>query len=263
MEIHLINTGFIEVDGGAMFGATSKSIWEKQYPANDKNLCKLAMHSLLIKMKNKNILIDTGAGNKLSEDLKNDYNLENSNELFFKNLEKQNIKPQDITDVILTHLHFDHCGGSTIKKDRNIVPTFENAIYHISKKQWENALNPNELEKYSFCEDDFLPLKKDGKLNLIEETEKPYYFCSEIEFHFYDGHTIGQIIPIIHSKKMIFAADLIPTFAHLNLYNISAYDLFPLKTFSEKKSLIEEAKEKNYTFIFQHESFSENNFAKV
>ena len=255
MEVHLIYTGSIKVDGGAMFGAIPKSIWHKLYPADAKNLCKLAMYSLLIKTEDRNILIDTGAGDKLSTDLSGDFLLDNSNKVLFESLEKKGTKCEDITDVILTHLHFDHCGGSTTKKGNEILPTFKNAIYHISKKQWENALNPNEWEKYSFYEDDFLPLEKYGKLNLIEDNKKPYYFLPEIELRFYDGHTEGQIVPIIHSERIIFAADLIPTAAHLNLYNISAYDLYPAKTLSEKKTLIEEAKEKKYSIYFQHDIY--------
>jgi glyoxylase-like metal-dependent hydrolase (beta-lactamase superfamily II) len=252
MEIYKIETGNLMIDGGAMFGVVPKSLWEEKYPANEKNLCNLSMRSLLIVTEGRKILIDTGVGNKQDEKFFGYYYL-NGNHSLKGSLKQTGSTPDDITDVILTHLHFDHCGGAVEYNENNeLKPAFKNARYWISSQQWEWANNPNHREKASFLKENFIPIKESGQLEIIDSD---FELVPGIELRLYDGHTEGQIIPFIryNNKTIVYVADLIPTSAHIPLSWICGFDAKPLVSLEEKKEFLEKALEKGYTLFFEHD----------
>lgn len=252
MELYTIETGNFMIDGGAMFGVVPKSLWSKRYPANDNNLCNLSMRSLLILAGERKILIDTGIGDKQDENFFRYYYL-NGNHSLRTSLKKLNISRNDITDVIITHLHFDHCGGA-VEHDENkkLRTTFPNAWYWISKQQWDLAINPNPREKSSFLAENFLPIKDSGQLKLIEKNTR---LADGIVLKLFNGHTHGQIIPFIrhNNKTIVYVADLIPTAAHIPLSWICGFDTRPLAMFDEKKAFLEEAYKNKYILFFEHD----------
>jgi len=240
------------LDGGALFGVVPKSLWAEKYPANEKNFCNLSMRCMLIITEDRKILIDTGIGNKQDEKFFRYYYL-NGTDSLNGSLEKAGLTYFDITDVVLTHLHFDHCGGSVEYNDDNIpAPAFKNATYWISRQQWEWAETPNQREKSSFLPENFVPVKKKGQLQYINEN---FELVPGVELRLFNGHTDGQIIPFIkyNNKTIVFTGDLIPTSAHVPLSWICAYDTKPLEAFDEKKRFLEEALENNYTLFFEHD----------
>jgi glyoxylase-like metal-dependent hydrolase (beta-lactamase superfamily II) len=252
MEIYKIETGNLMIDGGAMFGVVPKSLWEEKYPANEKNLCNLSMRSLLIVTEGRKILIDTGVGNKQDEKFFGYYYL-NGDHSLKGSLKQTGNTPDDITDVILTHLHFDHCGGAVEYNENNeLKPAFKNARYWISGQQWEWANNPNQREKASFLKENFIPIKESGQLEIIDSD---FELVPGIELRLYDGHTEGQIIPFIkfNNKTIVYVADLIPTSAHIPLSWICAFDIKPLVSMEEKKEFLEKALENGYTLFFEHD----------
>ncbi len=240
------------IDGGAMFGVVPKSLWSKYYPANGDNLCNLSMRCLLVVDEDRKILIDTGIGNKQDAKFFGHYYLNGSHSLA-DSLKRNYASTDDITDVILTHLHFDHCGGA-VEYDENRVlkPAFPNARYWISKQQWHLAMNPNHREKSSFLKENFLPLQKSGQLKLIEKDTE---IISSVELRLFNGHTEGQIIPFIKYKNrtIVYVADLIPTSAHIPISWICGFDTRPLVLFDEKKAFLEEALKKKYTLFYEHD----------
>ncbi|NOZ46627.1 MAG: MBL fold metallo-hydrolase [Chlorobi bacterium] len=257
MKFYSIETGNLKLDGGAMFGVVPKVMWNKLYPADQNNLINLSMRCLLIKTANRLILIDNGIGTKQNEKflkhyyLNGDYSLEQS-------LAKVGYKTDDITDMILTHLHFDHCGGSIkYNKDRTqLEPTFKNAIYWTSKQQWDNAVKPNNREKASFLKENILPIQESGQLKLIQNNDEIY---PGIKLKLFNGHTTGQVIPHIHTgnKTIVYAGDLLPTYAHIPLPYIMSYDMFPLTTLEEKEVFLNKAVEDNYLIFFEHDLYHE------
>lgn len=252
MELYKIETGNFMIDGGAMFGVVPKSLWEKKYPANEKNLCNFSMRSLLIDTEGRKILIDAGVGNKQDEKFFRHYYLNGTHSLK-DSLEKTGNSPDDITDVVLTHLHFDHCGGAVeYNKDNELKPTFINAKYWISRQQWDWAINPNQREKASFLQENFMPIKNNGQLEIIEND---FELVPGVELRLYNGHTNGQIIPFIkyNNKTIVFAADLIPTSVHIPLSWICGYDIKPLVAMNEKKDFLEQALANNYILFFEHD----------
>ena len=252
MELFKIETGNFMIDGGAMFGVVPKSLWEKQYPANEKNLCNFSMRSLLIVAEGRKILIDTGLGNKQDEKFFGYYYLNGSHSLI-GSLKQTGNTPDDITDVVLTHLHFDHCGGAVEYNDDNeLKPTFTNAKYWISRRQWEWAVNPNQREKASFLQENFIPIKSNGKLEIVDND---FELVPGVELRLYNGHTDGQIIPFIkyNNKTIVYVADLIPTSAHIPLSWICGFDIKPLVSMNEKKEFLEQALTNNYTLFFEHD----------
>jgi len=252
MELHIINCGNMMVDGGALFGVIPKTMWEKRYESDENNLCNIVMRSLLVVTNDRKILIDTGTGNKQDDKFFKYHFLNGEGELI-KSLNKAGFKPEDITDVVHTHLHFDHCGG-TLKFDENgeIVSTFPNANLWVSKTHWDWATNPNKREAPAFPQENILPMHKTGKLHFIHEEGElfPDFFVL-----FAQGHTRGQVIPVIdfNGKKLVYCADLIPTMANVPLSFISAYDLFQLDVLDEKEKLLEAAVENNMTLFFEHD----------
>lgn len=252
--LHITN---FKVDGGVMFGVVPKAIWQKKYTADKNNLCNWALRSLVIRTHDRVVLIDTGYGDKQDEKFFRHTHLNGGDGLIY-GLQKYGLGVNDITDVILTHLHADHCGGtvklSTNKKEYE--PVFKNAKVWISKEQWEWAIYPNVREEDAFLKENILPIKELGVLNLVEEEKE---IIPGIEVRFVNGHTKGQILPIIHhnNRKIVFAADLIPSVAHIPLLYNMAYDLFPLETIKEKEEILKEALENNYVLFFEHDVYNE------
>jgi glyoxylase-like metal-dependent hydrolase (beta-lactamase superfamily II) len=257
MKIIVVNTPEFKIDGGAYFGVVPKIIWQQKYPADENNMCTAACRSLLVDDGNRVILFDTGIGEEPEEKHEDLYFTDYSQNLI-KNLKKEGYKPEDITDVVLTHLHFDHCGGTTYidktTKERKL--TFPNADFYISKLQWENAFNPNYRERSSYIAENFAMLKDSGKLTLVENNTE---ISENIELRLFHGHTAGLMLPVIKdgNKKMFFAGDLIPARASVPLAWVSAYDLFPLTSIDEKRAILNEAAEENWLMIFQHDAFCE------
>ncbi len=261
MQINLysIEAGRFKMDGGAMFGVVPKVLWEKMYPADSQNLVTLTMRSLLIEdIKNKRlILIDTGLGENPEEKILKYYYPDKEISLT-KSLKKAGFEKKDITDVILTHLHFDHCGGAVEKnKDEEYQPAFPNAQYWLSTAQWDEGKNPNAREKASYMQNHFVPLKEAGVLNFIEGN---YKLSENIELRLYHGHTPGQIIPFIqmnNQETLVYCADLIPVMSHIPLPYICAFDIEPLKTVKEKEDFLKEALINDYTLFFEHDIYNE------
>lgn len=257
MEIKAIETQNFKLDGGAMFGVVPKVLWQKKYPADQLNLCDWAMRCLFINDGLKKILIDTGMGNKQDMNFLRHYYLNGPNSLQ-NSFKKHGIKDIDITDVILTHLHFDHCGGSIgyNQEKTSLEPVFKNATYWVSEQQWNTANNPNKREKASFLPENFIPLKTSGQLKLINQNTD----CTPaIRLKLFHGHTDGQIIPFVHyqNRIIVFTADLIPSTAHIPLPYIMSYDMQPLVTLEEKEHFLREAATENLILFFEHDIYSE------
>ncbi len=252
MRIYKIETGNFKLDGGAMFGVVPKSMWNKVYPADENNLCNLAMRCMLIETEDRKILIDTGIGNKQSDKFFSYYYLNGDGSLE-KSLQSLTIKPEEITDVILTHLHFDHCGGAVkTTEDGKPVLTFPNADYWISQQQWEWAMNPNQREKASFLPENYELLKAKGKLRFVS---KEGLFTEKIYLRFYHGHSHGLIVPYIQYKghTLVFMADLIPTAAHIPESWVCGFDIEPLLSMEESKKFLTEALNHQYILFFEHD----------
>ncbi|MCG9900632.1 MAG: MBL fold metallo-hydrolase [Hydrotalea sp.] len=261
MQLYTIETGFFKLDGGAMFGVVPKSIWNKLNPADDNNLCTWAMRSLLIEDGNKLILIDTGIGNKQDDKFFSHYYL-HGNDSLDKSLEKLGFHKNDITDVVLTHLHFDHCGGSIIRENDLLKPAFPNAIFWSNEAHWKWATQPNAREKASFLKENILPMQESGQLKLIDLPKEKIenqlsssVFNDAISVRFVQGHTDQMMLPQIKykDKTIVFMADLLPSVAHLPLPYVMGYDMFPLTTLKEKQIFLEEAANNDYTLFFQHD----------
>ena len=256
MHLHVIETGNLKLDGGAMFGVVPKTIWNEVYPADENNLCNWAMRCLLVVDGDRKILIDNGIGDKQDEKFLKHYYL-NGDASLEKSLEANGLTPDDITDMVLTHLHFDHCGGS-IKKvgEDKYEPAFKNATYWISRPQWEWATQPNRREKASFLKENIFPIHESGQLKLVE---KEGDLLPGISVKFYNGHTDGQMIPFIryHDKTIVFMADLLPSAAHVPLPYVMAFDTRPLVTLKEKEDFFKEAVAGNYILFLEHDLYNE------
>ena len=257
MKIHVLHTAYFKLDGGAMFGVVPKSIWNKLNPADENNLCNWAMRCLLIEDGDRLILIDTGIGDKQDEKFYRHYYLSETRNLADL-IKDKGYSPEDVTDVFLTHLHFDHCGGAIIRKDDKLLPAFPNAAYWSNEKHWDWAVNPNEREKASFLKENILPLEETGKLNFIKY-EEGTSFMPNIKVRFVNGHTGAMMLPQINYKGrvIVYVADLLPSTGHIPLPYVMAYDMFPLTTLQEKKSFLEEAVAKNYILFFEHDPINE------
>jgi glyoxylase-like metal-dependent hydrolase (beta-lactamase superfamily II) len=257
MKLYSINTGNLKLDGGAMFGVVPKVIWSKLYPADENNLCNWSMRCLLVDTGKHKVLIDTGIGTKQSEKFFSNYYL-NGDDNLIASLQHNGFSPEDITDVILTHLHFDHAGGAVSWNDdkTGYRTTFPNAIYHISTGHWNWANNPNNREKASFFKENFIPIQESGQLNLIEEEKE---IIPGIYARIFNGHTDGQIIPIIsfNNKIIAYMADLLPSAAHIPLPYVMSYDTRPLITLDEKAIFMKEAASKNIYLFFEHDLYKE------
>ncbi|MBN1598167.1 MAG: MBL fold metallo-hydrolase [Bacteroidales bacterium] len=255
MKLYKIETGNFKLDGGAMFGVVPKSLWNKVYPADENNMCNLAMRCLLIETNHKLILIDTGIGNKQDDKFFQYYYL-NGNDSLLESLQSLNFSPEDITDVILTHLHFDHCGGAVSKNGAGYILTFPNATHWISGPQWRWAMEPNQREKASYLYENIQPIDQSGKLRFID-TE--IAFTKDIQLRFFNGHTEGLIVPFIASKNytLVYVSDLLPTKAHIPVSWICGYDTRPLISMQERMDFLQSAYKNNYVLFFEHDIFTE------
>lgn len=262
MKLSVINTGNFKLDGGAMFGVVPKSLWSRTNPADSKNLCTWAMRSLLIEQDNKLILLDTGIGNKQSDKFFSHYHLHGDDNLE-KSLNNAGYGINEITDVFLTHLHFDHCGGSVewANEERTHLKTvFKNATYWSNKSHWNWAIKPNPREKASFLKENISPIFESGQLKFIDKKEEiTKDVFKNVDIFFADGHTESQMIPIINYKneKIVFMADLLPSTGHIPLPYVMGYDTRPLTTLKEKDFFLKHAFENNYTLFFEHDPFNE------
>ena len=257
MQLSPIHTGNFKLDGGAMFGVVPKTIWNKAYPADENNLITLAMRCLLVVDGERRILIDNGIGDKQDDKFFGHYHLDGSHSLM-GSLCEAGFKPEDITDVFLTHLHFDHCGG-TVKynADRSgFELTFPNATHWLSKPQWEWVTHPNRREKASFLHENMMPVAESGKLKLFDGS---FTLFPGFEVRIFNGHTVGQAIPIITAGKqtVVFMADTSPTSEHIPLPYIMSYDTQPLISLKEKEEFLNEAADKNYILFFEHDAYTE------
>jgi glyoxylase-like metal-dependent hydrolase (beta-lactamase superfamily II) len=257
MKLYPIETGNLKLDGGAMFGVVPKVLWNKAYPSDENNLCNWAMRCLLVVDGDRKVLIDNGIGGKQDEKWLKHYYL-NGDDTLEKSLAKAGFSFEDITDVVLTHMHFDHCGGSVKLKDDDsgFEIAFPNATYWTSKQQYEWATNPNRREKASFLKENIFPIEESGRLNLVENEGS---FIPNIEFKLYSGHTDGQLIPHIkvNGKTVVFMADLMPSTAHIPMPWVMAYDTRPLLTLKDRERFYTEAVENNYILFFEHDIYNE------
>jgi glyoxylase-like metal-dependent hydrolase (beta-lactamase superfamily II) len=253
MKIDLFNIANFKVDGGAMFGVVPKALWSRVYHSDENNLLVLTLRSLIIETDGHVILVDTGWGDKQDEKFFRHIYL-HKGEGLLGGLIKRGYSPGDITDVFLTHLHADHCGGGVVKSKsgQGYELTFPDATYHVSRSQWEWAVKNNPREEDAFLEENILPIMQSGRLNLVDEECELF---NGLSVRIYYGHTPGLMIPVIRykDKTLVYTGDLIPTAAHLPLVWNMSYDIESLKTIDEKKSLLEEALSKNYILVFQHD----------
>ena len=260
MKLHPIECGNFKLDGGAMFGVVPKMLWQKTNPADKNNLVEVSSRSLLVETGNRLVLIDAGMGNKQSKKFFSYYNRWGDFSLE-KSLKEKGFHRDEITDVFLTHLHFDHCGGAIIKNQKgNLIPTFKNATYWSHKKHWEWANNPNSREKASFLSENIHPIKESGQLALLEG-DKFIMENSPLGFDVIvvNGHTEKQMLPLISYKNrtIVFTADLIPTVGHLPLAYVMGYDTRPLISLEEKNRFLKLAYEKKFLLFMEHDPFHE------
>jgi len=258
MNLHVINTGFFKLDGGAMFGVVPKTIWQKTNPADENNLCPWAMRCLLIEDGKQLMLIDNGLGNKQDAKFFSHYYLY-GNDSLNKSLKSAGFSASDITDMFLTHLHFDHCGGGVKKEGENLILTFPNAAYWSNEDHWQWATKPNAREKASFLTENILPIQESGNLRFIKEKEgrsSPFDF---MEIFYASGHTDHMMIPKINYKEhtICFMADLLPSVGHIPLPYVMGYDTRPLITLEEKSAFLKEAADNNYILFLEHDPVNE------
>jgi len=257
MKLYSIPTGNLKLDGGAMFGVVPKVMWSKRYPADDNNLINLAMRCLLVVDGDRKILIDNGIGAKQDEKFLKHFYL-NGEDTLEGSLAKLGFCKDDITDMVLTHLHFDHTGGSIEwKEDKSqLIPAFKNANYWVSKAQWEWATKPNKRERASFLGENIQPMEESGQLKIIENEGELF---PNFNIKMFNGHTDGQVIPHINynGRTVVFMADLLPSTAHIPIAWVMAYDTRPLLTLKEKESFYKEAIENDYVLFFEHDIYNE------
>lgn len=260
MQLYPIETGNFKLDGGAMFGVVPKSIWQKTNPADANNMCSWSMRCLLIEDGDRLILIDTGIGDKQSEKFFSYYYLFGDCTLK-SSIENLGFSLNDITDVVLTHLHFDHCGGAIVRQnDESFRPVFKNATYWNNERHWQWATQPNPREKASFLHENIVPIQESGQLKFINRTGNlTLNAFPNIDLFFADGHTDSQMLPIIHYKdqKIVFMADLLPSVGHIPLPYVMGYDTRPLLTLAEKDLFLQKAAAENYILFLEHDATNE------
>lgn len=261
MKLHSLNTGHFKLDGGAMFGVVPKSLWSRTNPPDEKNMCSWAMRSLLIEEGDRLILVDTGIGDKQNEKFFSFYFLHGDDTLD-KNLEALGFHRNDITDVFLTHLHFDHVGGAIKRRDDGmLVPAFPNATFWSNKRHWQWATEPNAREKASFLKENILPLEESGQLKFIQASDNDIRVSTELGFDalLVNGHTEAQMLPLIEvgGKKLLFMADLLPSTGHIPLPYVMGYDTRPLLTLDEKRRILTDAATDEYILFLEHDSVNE------
>ncbi|HMH23356.1 MAG TPA: MBL fold metallo-hydrolase [Puia sp.] len=266
MQLYTIETGFFKLDGGAMFGVVPKSMWSKVHPPDENNLCSWALRCLLIEEGKRLILVDNGIGNKQDAKFLGNYQLHGDATLD-KSLAAHGFHRDDITDVFLTHLHFDHCGGSIVREGERLVPAFKNAVYWSNERHWKWATEPNDREKASFLKENILPIQESGQLKFIELDGAsaadariiPSGILPQLSIRLANGHTDAMMLPQIGYKgrTIVFMADLLPSVGHIPIPWVMAYDMFPLTTLHEKRSFLNEAAAGNYVLFLEHDPLSE------
>lgn len=259
MKLYSVNTGYFKLDGGAMFGVVPKSIWNKINPADENNLCNWALRCLLIEDGNRLILVDNGIGNKQDAKFFSHYYLHGEDTLD-KSLAKHGFHRGDITDAFLTHLHFDHCGGSIARENGKLVPAFKNAVYWSNEDHWKSAVQPNDREKASFLKENILPIEESGRLEYLPipagaRQGELTTFNQNITIRFVYGHTDAMMLPQINynGKSIVYMADLLPSQGHIPIPYVMAYDMYPMTTLQEKKDFLDEALTNNYILFFEHD----------
>lgn len=255
-ELYPIEAGRFRLDGGAMFGVVPKTLWSKQIPADDKNRIPMGMRCLLIKSKKsgKTYLIDNGSGDKFNDKMASIYDLDYNHRDLISSLKNCGFEPADITDIIFTHLHFDHCGGTTTyNEDGELAEVFPNAAYHVNKRHWGTANHPNAREKASFFPENIDPIKNSGRLNLVDDN---HYFEPNLGTLIMNGHTAGQQLPVLTNGEttIVYAADLLPTFAHIPLPWVMGYDMKPIQTLEEKESFLNQAVDQKWYLFLEHDA---------
>ena len=262
MKIYPIIHQDFKLDGGAMFGVVPKVIWQRTNPADNDNLIDMTTRSILIEEGNQLVLVDTGMGNKQSDKFFGYYKPANLNS-FDETLKKYGFHRNDITDVFMTHLHFDHCGGSIIRNDQGFYePAFKNAKFWSNAKHWDWAVNPNPREKASFLKENILPIEESGQLNFIDTPKKGReIFSKDLKFDiiFVDGHTEKQMLPKLQyqGKTLVFMADLLPTTGHIPLPYVMGYDTRPLITMDERQEIFNKAADENWFLVLEHDPYHE------
>jgi len=252
MKLSTIHTGNFKLDGGAMFGVVPKMLWNKINPADENNMCNWAMRCLLIEVNDRKILIDTGIGNKQSERFYSHYYLNGSDSLA-NSLNEIGVGFDEITDVLLTHLHFDHCGGAVTEIEGKYSPSFPNATYYTTKSHWFHANNPNPRERASFLHENFYALMENNVLKFVKEGD---FIADVIEIMVFNGHTIGMIAPLIHlanGNKLFYGADLIPSSGHLKPNFVMSYDIQPLISMEERERINAKAVESGWFYFYEHD----------
>jgi len=267
MKLYSINTGYFKLDGGAMFGVVPKSMWQKLNPPDENNMCSWAMRCLLIEDGDKLILVDNGMGNKQDEKFFGHYYLHGEDTLE-RSLSKNGFSKDDITDVFLTHLHFDHCGGSIERQGDKLVPAFKNATYWSNESHWHSATHPNKREKASFLKENIIPIEETGRLKFIEhpmakeegwviypDNTAKNIIINDMSALFVNGHTDSMMIPHINykGKTIAFMADLIPSIFHIPEPYIMAYDMCAKRSLAEKTMFLNEALSNSYILFFEHD----------
>jgi glyoxylase-like metal-dependent hydrolase (beta-lactamase superfamily II) len=253
MEVYSIPTGFFKLDGGAMFGVVPKTLWNKVQPADENNLCTWALRCLLIADGDKLILVDNGIGDKQDARFFSHYYLHGDDTLD-KSLAAHGFHQDDITDVLLTHLHFDHCGGSIIREGDRLVPAFKKAVYWSHSRHWKWATEPNDREKASFLKENILPIQASGQLRFVDEGGSGVILPG-LSVRMVYGHTDAMMLPQFtwRGRTVVFMADLLPSVHHIQMPWVMAYDMFPLTTLTEKKAFLEEAVAGDYVLFFEHD----------
>jgi glyoxylase-like metal-dependent hydrolase (beta-lactamase superfamily II) len=255
MQLHVIDTGYFKLDGGAMFGVVPKSIWKKTNPSDENNLCSWAMRCLLIEDGNRLILIDNGIGTKQDEKFLSHYDLHGDDELI-TSIHKAGFSESEITDMFLTHLHFDHCGGGVKRVGDQLKLTFPNATYWSNEAHWKWATQPNAREKASFLKENILPMQESGQLKFVNTSSSPF---SQMDVFVASGHTDQMMIPKIKykDKTICFMADLLPSSSHVPLPYVMGYDTRPLLTMEEKAVFLDDAATNQYILFLEHDPYHE------
>lgn len=251
-DVYPVETGRFYLDGGAMFGIIPKPLWQKAHPTDERNRIELAARSMLLKGDGRVILVDNGNGTKFTEKQIDIYRLDTSGSDLIRSLRTLGVAPEDVTDVVLTHLHFDHAGGSTTRVGKDLVPAFPNARYCVQRAHWEQAMHPTEKDRGSFMPDDFMPLHREGVLDFIDG---PAEIFPGISIELVNGHTAAQQLPKVSDGKetLLFCCDLFPTTSHIPLPYIMAYDIRPLTTLEDKKRILSAAVDEKWTLFFEHD----------
>lgn len=259
MKLTPLHTGFLKLDGGAMFGIVPKRMWEKMNPPDDNNLCTWAMRALLVETADRKILIDTGIGNKQDAKFRAHFEPHGPQSLF-DSLQQAGVGRQEITDVFFTHLHFDHCGGALCKNEKTgeTELSFPNAFYWTNQRHFDWAMNPNAREKASFLKENFLPLHERGAIRFVDVRQN-IKFAKNFHIRFYYGHTEALMAPLLKTEggNVLYCADAMPSQWHIGMPYVMAYDIRPLITLKEKTKMLEEAVKNKTILFFEHDPVAE------